>query len=66
MIPLKDGGGVCIQARDKAVLQLVMFADKACSWIFISIWLVLRMEPVPGEQRGENQGHGERNIYICS
>lgn len=28
MIPLKDGGGVYIQIRDKAVLKLAMFADK--------------------------------------
>lgn len=56
------GGGVYIQARDKAVLQLAMFADKALSWIFISIWLVLRMESVPGEHKGENQGDGEMHI----
>lgn len=66
VMPLKDGGGVYIQDRDKAVLQSTMSADKARSWIFISVWLVLRMESVPGKQKGKNQGDGEMHIYICS
>lgn len=66
MIPLKGGGGVYIQAGDKAVFQLVMCVDTACSWIFISIWLVLRTESVPADQKGEKQDGGEKNIYTCS
>lgn len=66
MISLKDGGGVYSQARDKAVLNLAMFADKTRAWIFISVWLVFKTESVPGEQKVKNQGDGEMHIYMCS
>lgn len=62
-MPLKDGGGLYFQARYKAVLQSAMSADKARSWIFISVWLVLGTESVPGKQKGKKSGWW-RNAYL--
>ena len=62
VVPLKDESGDKMSGELQSPTDT--FADEVSSWIFISIWLVLRTESVPGEQNGESQRDREKTC-LC-